>query len=60
MDFLGTSIHPAWNFAEYERSEFGLPFAYCLDLLRSASGAAPVVGHRDSRADPRFTPAAAP
>jgi len=40
-DFLGTSIHPAWNFSEYERSEFGLPFAYCLDLLRSASGGRP-------------------
>jgi beta-galactosidase len=41
VDFLGTSIHPAWNFGEYERSEFGLPFAYCLDLLRSASGERP-------------------
>jgi len=41
VDFLGTSIHPAWNFSEYERSEFGLPFAYCLDLLRSASGERP-------------------
>jgi beta-galactosidase len=40
-DFLGTSIHPAWNFGEYERSDFGLPFAYCLDLLRSASGERP-------------------
>ena len=41
VDFLGTSIHPAWNFSEYERSEFGLPFAYCLDMLRSASGERP-------------------
>ena len=41
VDFLGTSIHPAWNFGEYERSEFGLPFAYCLDMLRSASGERP-------------------
>jgi beta-galactosidase len=41
VDFLGTSIHPPWHFAEYERSEFGLPFAYCLDLLRSASGERP-------------------
>jgi beta-galactosidase len=41
VDFLGTSIHPAHNFGEYERSEFGLPFAYCLDMLRSASGERP-------------------
>lgn len=41
VDFMGTSIHPAWNFTEYDRREFGLPFAYCLDLLRSASGQHP-------------------
>ncbi len=41
VDFLGTSIHPAWNFGEYTRSEFGLPYAYCLDMLRSASGQRP-------------------
>jgi len=40
-DFMGTSIHPAWNFSEYDRGEFGLPFAYCLDLLRSASAERP-------------------
>jgi beta-galactosidase len=41
VDFMGTSIHPAWNFSEYQRSEFGLPFAYALDMLRSASGERP-------------------
>ncbi len=41
VNFLGTSIHPAWNFSEYARSEFGLPFAYCLDMLRSAAGDRP-------------------
>ncbi len=41
VDFLGGSIHPAWNFSEYARSDFGLPFAYCLDMIRSASGERP-------------------
>ena len=41
VDFLGASIHPQWSFAEFERGQFGLPFAFCLDLLRSAAGGRP-------------------
>jgi beta-galactosidase len=41
VDFLGTSVHPPWHFSGYERSEFGMAFGYCLDILRSASGERP-------------------
>ena len=41
VDFLGASIHPAWNFSDFKRSEFGLSFAYSLDVLRSAAGDRP-------------------
>lgn len=37
VDFLGASIHPAWLFGEFTRKEFGLAFAYNIDLLSSAA-----------------------
>ncbi len=37
VDFLGASIHPAWLFGEFERKEFGLAFAYNIDILASAA-----------------------
>lgn len=41
VDFLGASIHPAWLFEEFQRKEFGLAFAYNIDLLASAAGKKP-------------------
>jgi len=41
VDFLGASIHPAWLFEEFKRKEFGLAFAYNIDLLTSAAGKKP-------------------
>ncbi len=41
VDFLGASIHPAWLFGDYQRKEFGLAFAYHIDLLASAAGTKP-------------------
>lgn len=41
VDFLGASIHPAWSFDGIERDDFGLAFAYRLDVLASAAGAKP-------------------
>lgn len=37
VDFLGASIHPAWHFGQARRDDFGLLYAYCVDLIRSAS-----------------------
>jgi beta-galactosidase len=41
VDFLGASIHPAWLFEGFKRKEFGLAFAYNIDLLASAAGKKP-------------------
>jgi beta-galactosidase len=41
VDFLGASIHPPWMFGEFQRKEFGLAFAYNIDLLASAAGKKP-------------------
>lgn len=41
VDFLGASIHPAWLFSEFKRKEFGLAFAYNIDLLASAADKKP-------------------
>jgi beta-galactosidase len=41
VDFVGASIHPAWLFSEFKRKEFGVAFAYYVDLLASAAGAKP-------------------
>ena len=41
VDFLGSSIHPAWLFEEFKRKEFGLAFACNIDLLASAAGKKP-------------------
>jgi beta-galactosidase GanA len=41
VDFLGASIHPAWLFGDYNRKQFGLAFAYYVDLLASAAGPKP-------------------
>jgi len=39
--FLGASMHAAWHFGQYARDEFGIAYAYCCDLVRSASAPAP-------------------
>lgn len=41
VDFVGASIHPAWLFGDFNRKEFGLVFAYYIDLLASAAGRKP-------------------
>ncbi len=41
VDFVGASIHPAWQFSDFKRDEFGMAFAYHVDLLASAAGAKP-------------------
>lgn len=41
VDFVGASIHPAWQFSDFKREDFGVAFAYHLDLLASAAGAKP-------------------
>ena len=38
VDILGATIHPAWNFTQFNPHEYGLAFGYCIDLIRSASG----------------------
>ncbi len=41
VDFLGASIHPSWLFDGFDRREFGVAFAYYVDLLAAAAGAKP-------------------
>ena len=41
VDFVGASIHPAWLFGDFKRKEFGLAFAYYIDLLAGAAGTKP-------------------
>ncbi|MEJ2010001.1 MAG: beta-galactosidase [Acidobacteriota bacterium] len=41
VDFVGASIHPAWLFGDFKREEFGLAFAYYIDVLASAAGTKP-------------------
>lgn len=41
VDFVGASIHPAWLFEDFKRKEFGLAFAYYIDLLASAADTKP-------------------
>lgn len=36
-DILGASIHPAWKFLWFGREDYGMAFAFCVDLIRSAS-----------------------
>ncbi|WMJ22419.1 beta-galactosidase [Paludicola sp. MB14-C6] len=36
-DILGASIHPAWKFLWFERADYGIAYAFCVDLIRSAS-----------------------
>ncbi len=38
VDFLGSSLNYQNSLVGFERSQLGLPYAYCLDLLRSAAG----------------------
>jgi beta-galactosidase len=39
--FLGSSMHPSWAFTMYPREDFGAAYAYCCDIVRSASAPAP-------------------
>ncbi len=39
--FLGSSMHPSWAFTMYPREDFGAAYAYCCDVVRSASAPAP-------------------
>ena len=41
VDFLGSSCNYQNAFAGIERSQLGLPYAYWMDMLRSAAGAKP-------------------
>lgn len=41
VDFLGASIHPAWHFNDFRRDDFGVPYACCVDLMRSVSRGRP-------------------
>jgi beta-galactosidase len=41
VDFLGSSLNYQNSFAGFERNQLGLPYAYCLDVLRSAAGGRP-------------------
>ncbi|HUY12918.1 MAG TPA: beta-galactosidase [Terriglobia bacterium] len=41
VDFVGASIHPAWLFNDFKRQDFGIAFAYFVDLLAGAAGAKP-------------------
>jgi beta-galactosidase len=41
VDFVGASIHPPWLFTDFERKEFGVAFAYFVDLLASAAQTKP-------------------
>jgi beta-galactosidase len=41
VDFVGASIHPAWLFSGFKREEFGLAFAYYVDILASVGGGKP-------------------
>lgn len=36
-DILGASIHPAWKFLWFSREDYGVAFAFCVDIIRSAS-----------------------
>jgi beta-galactosidase len=39
--FLGSSMHASWAFTMYPREDFGAAYAYCCDVVRSASAPAP-------------------
>ena len=41
VDFLGASMHAAWNFGMFSRRDFGVAYGFCCDLTRSASAPAP-------------------
>ncbi len=41
VHFLGASMHAAWHFTMFPREEFGLAFAFCCDVIRSASAPSP-------------------
>jgi beta-galactosidase len=41
LDFLGASIHPAWHFSDFTRADFGVAYAYSVDLLASAAAGKP-------------------
>jgi hypothetical protein len=61
VDFLGSSLNYQNSFTGFERSQLGFPYAYCLDLLRSAAGGRPWWVTEMGGAVPRFTvPEASP
>ncbi len=37
VDIIGASIHPAWNFIEYDYDLYGRLFSYFVDYIRSSS-----------------------
>jgi len=41
VDVLGASIHPSWSFGDVARDEFGMLYAYCVDLVRGAAKGRP-------------------
>jgi beta-galactosidase len=41
VDFLGASMHPPWHFTDFRRDDFGVAYACCVDLVRSASRGRP-------------------
>lgn len=41
VDFLGASMHPPWHFNDFRRDDFGVPYACCVDQMRSVSHGRP-------------------
>lgn len=41
VDIIGASIHPAWNFIEYEYEDYGRLFSFFLDYIRSCAEGKP-------------------
>jgi beta-galactosidase len=41
LDFAGTTLHASWQFDHHQTGDIDLGIAFCTDLLRSGSGAAP-------------------
>ena len=41
VHFLGASMHASWHFGMFPRSDFGVAYSYCCDLIRSVSAPAP-------------------
>ena len=41
VDFLGASMHPPWHFKDFQRDDFGVAYACCVDQVRSVSHGGP-------------------